>query len=184
MMKLEKALYCLKQAPMAWYERLSGFLLTHAYKRGKISNNLFLKTRGMILLIIQVCIDDDIIFCTTANSLCQEFKDMMRSEFEISTIGELNFLLGLQIKKAQTNTFISEEKYIRDLLKKYQMMDTKPIDTPIGTSSKLDTEALKVNVTIYKGIIGSLLYLIANKADIVLSVCMYARFQAFQRNLI
>ena len=95
--KLDKALYGLKQAPRAWYERLSNFLLENSFRRGKVDNTLFLKSKGEHLLIVQVYVDD-IIFGATHNDLCEEFSKMMRSEFEMSMMGELKFFLGLQIK--------------------------------------------------------------------------------------
>ena len=96
--KLDKALYDLKQAPRAWYERLSSFLLKNNFRRGKIDNTLFLKSKGEHLLIVQVYVDD-LIFGATHNDLCYEFSKLMRSEFEMSMMGKLNFSLGLQIKQ-------------------------------------------------------------------------------------
>lgn len=84
---------------------------------------------------------------------------------------ELSFFLGLQIKQSSKRTSICYEKYIKELLKKFQMKDAKPIDTPMGEPGPL------VNVTIYKGIIGSLLYLIVSQPDIVFNVGIYARLQ-------
>ena len=92
--KLDKALYGLKQAPRAWYERLSNFLLENDFRRGKVDSTLFLKYKGKHLLIVQVYVDD-IIFGATHDDLCKEFQKMMRSEFEMSMMGELNFFLGL-----------------------------------------------------------------------------------------
>ena len=88
--KLDKALYGLKQAARAWYERLSNFLIKNGFQRGKVDNTLFLKFKGEYLLIVQVYVDD-IIFGATRNILCDEFSKMMRSEFEMSMMGELNF---------------------------------------------------------------------------------------------
>jgi len=88
--KFEKALYSLKQAPRAWYERLSKFLIDNGFQRGKLDNTLFLKSKREHLLIIQVYVDD-IIFRVTSSDLCDEFSKLMRSEFEMSMIGELNF---------------------------------------------------------------------------------------------
>jgi len=92
--KLDKALYSLKQALRAWYERLSKFLLENDLRRGKVDNTLFLKFKGEHLLIVQVYIDD-ILFGETYENLFNEFSKMMRSEFEMSTMGEFNFFLGL-----------------------------------------------------------------------------------------
>lgn len=104
----------------------------------------------------------------------------MRSEFEMSIMGELSFFLGLQIKQTPGGTFISQEKYIRGLLKKYQLMDVTPIDTSMGISAKLDADEASnlVNATMYRGIFGSLLYLTASRPDIVFTVGMCARFQS------
>ena len=131
------------------------------------------------MLIVQVYVDD-IIFGATSDSLCQEFAALMGSEFEMSMMGELSFFLGLQIKQTPHGTSICQEKYIKELLKKFQMLDAKPINTPMGTNSKLDADepGPKVNETMYRGIIGSLLYLTASRPDIVFSVGMCARFQS------
>jgi len=104
-LKLDKSLYGLNQAPKAWYERLSKFLLTNRFKRGKIDNTLFLKSRTKELLIVQVYVDD-IIFGATSDSLCKEFADLMISKFELSIMGELTFFLGLQIKQSPQGTSI------------------------------------------------------------------------------
>jgi len=91
--KLDKALYGLKQAPRARYERLSNFLLKNGFRRGKVDNILFLKSKREHLLIAQVYVDD-IIFGATHNDLCNEFSKMIR-EFSMSMMGELNLFLGL-----------------------------------------------------------------------------------------
>jgi len=178
-LKLDNALYGLKQAPRAWYERLSKFLLDNGYKKGKIDNTLFLKSRGKELLIVQVYVDD-IIFGATSDSLCKEFAELMSSEFEMSMMGELTFFLGLQIKQSPQGTSICQEKYIKELLKKYTLIDAKALDTPMSSSVRLDKDesGVEVGQTMYRGIISSLLYLTASRPDIVFSVGMCARFQA------
>ena len=93
MLIFDKALYGLKQASRAWYERLSKFLLENGFKRRKIDNTLFLKSRGKELIIVQVYVDD-IIFGATSEGLCEEFASLMGSEFEMSMMGELSFFLG------------------------------------------------------------------------------------------
>ena len=84
----------LKQAPRAWYARLTKFILENDFRRGKIDKTFFIKTKGKDFLIIQVYMDD-IIFFGTNNVLCQEFSNWMSKEFEMSIVGELNFFLGL-----------------------------------------------------------------------------------------
>jgi hypothetical protein len=95
-------------------------------------------------------------------------------------MGELKYFLGFQIKKLQDGTFISQIKYIQDILKKFGMKDGKPIKTPMGTNGHLDldTGGKSIDQKVYRSMIGSLLYLCASQPDIMLSVCMCARFQA------
>ena len=132
--KLDKALYGLKQALRAWYERLSNFLLENGLRRGKVDNTLFLKSKEEHLLIVQVYIDD-IIFGATHNDLCDEFSKMMRTEFEINMMSEFNFFIGLQIKQISNGTMIHQQKYIKELFKRFRMDSPKPIDTPISPST-------------------------------------------------
>ena len=87
---------------------------------GKIDTTLFIKLRENDILIVQIYVND-IIFGATNVSLCEEFAKSMHSEFEMSMMGELNFFLGLQIKQLKEGTFINQAKYIRDLLKKFNL---------------------------------------------------------------
>jgi len=134
--KLDNAFYDLKQAPRAWYERLSSFLLENDLRRGKVDNIIFLKSKGEHLMIVQVYVND-IIFGATHNDLCHEFSKMMRSEVAMSMMGELNFFLGLQIKQTSNGTIMHQQKYIKELLKRFRMESTKPIDTLISPSTRL-----------------------------------------------
>ena len=97
----------------------------------------------------------------------------------MSMMGELTFFLGLQIKQSSNGISICQEKYIKELLKKFNTFDSKPIDTPMGTNSKMIVEESdpRVNQTMYRGIIGSLLYLTASRSDIVYSVGICAGFK-------
>ena len=123
---------------------------------------------------------DDIIFGATNVSLCEEFSKCMYSEFEMSMMGELNFFLRLQIKQLNEGTFINQAKYMRDLLKRFNMEEAKTIKTPMRSSIKLDKDekGKPIDSTMYRGMIGSLLYLTANRPDIMYSVCLCARFQS------
>jgi len=176
--KLTKALYGLKQAPRAWYERLSIFLLKNSFSRGKIDTTLFRKTDKNDLLIVQVYVDD-IIFGATNETMCDDFSKLMESEFEMSMMGELKFFLGLQIKQHKDGIFICQEKYIKDLLKKYKMNEAKIMTTPMHPSSNLDKDENGKDFPEkeYRGMIGSLLYLTASRLDIVFGVGLCARFQ-------
>jgi hypothetical protein len=109
----------------------------------------------------------------------------MIQKFEISMMGELKYFLGFQIKQLQEGTFISQTKYIQDILKKFGMKNAKLIKTPMGTNEHLDldTRGKSVDQKVYRSMIGSLLYLCASRLDIMLSVCMCARFQAYSKEV-
>ena len=95
-------------------------------------------------------------------------------------MGELNFFLGLQIKQLKKRIFINQEKYIRDLLKRFNMEETKTMKTPMSSSIKLDKDEKGkcIDSTMYRGMIGSLLYLTTSRPNIMYSVCLCARFQS------
>jgi hypothetical protein len=177
--KLSKALYGLKQAPRAWYECLRDFLITNGFKVGKVDPTLFTKTIAKDLFICQIYVDD-IIFGSTNKSSCEEFSRIMIQKFKMSMMGELKYFLGFQIKQLKEGIFISQTKYIQDILKKFGMKNAKPIKTPMGTNGhlNLDTGGKSIYPKVYRSMIGSLLYLCASRLDIMLSVCMCARFQA------
>jgi hypothetical protein len=175
--KLSKVLYRLKQAPRAWYECLRDFLITNGFKVGKADPTLFTKTIAKDLFICQIHVDD-IIFGSTNKSSCEEFSRIMIQKFEMPMMGELKYFLGFQIKQLQEGTFISQTKYIQDILKKFGMKNGKPIKTSMGTNGHLDldTGGKFVDQKVYRSMIGSLLYLCVSRPDIMLSVCMCARF--------
>ncbi|GJU75604.1 retrovirus-related pol polyprotein from transposon TNT 1-94 [Tanacetum coccineum] len=134
--KLKKALYGLKQAPKAWYDRLKAFLIKHEYKMGMVDNTLFTKKKSSNLIIVQIYVDD-IIFGSTCQDMCDEFAKIMHDEFEMSMMGELNFFLGLQIKQMEDGIFFNQSKYIKEMLKKFGLEDSKPMKTPMSSDTKL-----------------------------------------------
>jgi hypothetical protein len=115
-------LYGLKQAPRAWYERLRDFLLSKGFIMGKVDTTLFTKKIGNDLFVLQIYMDN-IIFGSTNQDFCEEFGKMMTNEFEVSMIGELSYFLGLQNMQLKNGTFMSQDKYIKDMLKKFGMED-------------------------------------------------------------
>ena len=110
--RLHKALYELKQAPRAWYEKLSSFLIAHGYDRGNVDTTLFIKRVNKGMIVVQIYVDD-IIFGSSTQNLCEEFSELMQKEFEMSLMGELTYFLGLQVKQTATGLLISQEKYTR-----------------------------------------------------------------------
>ncbi|GJV71606.1 putative ribonuclease H-like domain-containing protein [Tanacetum coccineum] len=150
--KVEKALYRLHQAPRAW-------------------------DKGDILLV-QVYVDD-INFASTKKSLCTEFKKMMHKKFHMSSMGELTLFLGLQVKWKKDGTFINQEKYVTEILKKFGFTDVKTASTPMETKKILlkDEDGEEVDVHLYRSIIGSLMYLTSSRPDIMFAVCACTRYE-------
>jgi hypothetical protein len=175
--KLHKTLYGLKQAPRAWYECLTYFLIENGFGIGKACSTLFTRKMDKDLFVCQIYVDD-IILGSTNKSFCDEFSKIMTDRFEMSMMGELKYFLRFQIKQLEDGTFISQIKYTHNLLKKFGMDKAKPIKTPMGTNGhlNLDMGDKSVDQKVYRFMIDSLLYLCVSRSDIMLSVCICARF--------
>ncbi|GJY32556.1 putative ribonuclease H-like domain-containing protein [Tanacetum coccineum] len=176
--KVVKALYGLHQAPRAWYETLANYLLSNGFKRGKIDQTLFIKKQKGDILLVQVYVDD-IIFGSTNKELCTRFEKLMKDKFQMSSMGELTFFLGLQVQQKEDGIFISQDKYVAEILKKFNYSDVKSASTPVDLEKPLvkDGDADDVDVHLYRSMIGSLMYLTASRPDIMFAVCACARFQ-------
>ncbi|GJR54185.1 putative ribonuclease H-like domain-containing protein, partial [Tanacetum coccineum] len=149
--KVEKALYGLHQALRAWYETLSTYLIENGFRRGTIDKTLFIK----------------------------KDKGLMHKRFQMSSMGELTFFLGLQVQQKKDGIFISQDKYVAEILKKFDFATVKTTSTPMEPNKALvkDEEADSVDVHLYRSMIGSLMYLTASRPDIMFAVCACARFQ-------
>ncbi|GKA23265.1 putative ribonuclease H-like domain-containing protein [Tanacetum coccineum] len=120
----------------------------HGYMRGTIDKTLFIKKDKKDIMLVQVYVDD-IIFGSTRKSWCDEFKALMKGRYQISSMGELIFFLGLQVKQKTYGIFISQDKYVADMLKKFDLTSVKTAITPMETKMALtkDEEADEVDVT-------------------------------------
>ncbi|GKB55542.1 putative ribonuclease H-like domain-containing protein [Tanacetum coccineum] len=155
--KAVKALYSLHQAPRAWYETLSSFLLENGFRRGTIDKILFIKKNKSDIMFVQVYVDD-IIFGSTKKSMCTKFEE---------------------VKQQPDGIFINQDKYVADILNKFDFCSIKIATTPIESNKPLvkDEDGVEVDVHEYRSIIGSLMYLTASRPDIMFVVCACARFQ-------
>ncbi|KAI3757856.1 hypothetical protein L6452_05399 [Arctium lappa] len=176
--KLKKALYGLHQAPRAWYDTLSSYLLENGFERGVIDKTLFTKRKKKDILLVQIYVDD-IIFGSTRDNMCKEFEDLMHQRFKMISMGELTFFLGLQVQQKSDGIFICQSKYVQDILTKFGFSDSKPASTPMETHKQItaDLEGEDMDVHHYRSMIGSLMYLTASRPDIMFPVCVCARFQ-------
>nr|GEV75429.1 hypothetical protein [Tanacetum cinerariifolium] len=139
--KAEKTLYGLHQAPRAWYETLSTYLLDNGFQRGKIDKTFFIKRH----------------------------KELMHEKFQMSSMGELTFFLELQVKQKNSGIFISQDKYVAEILKKFGFIKVKNASTPMETQKPLvkDKDGEEVDAHMYKSMIGSLMYVTSSRPDIM-----------------
>ncbi|GJR39311.1 putative ribonuclease H-like domain-containing protein [Tanacetum coccineum] len=128
-----------------------------------------------VSLLVHVYVDY-IIFGSTKKSLCDEFKGLMHKRFQMSSMGELTFFLGLQVQQKEDGIFISQDKYVAEILKKFDFATMKTTSTPMEPNKALvkDEEADSVDVHLYRSMIGSLMYLTASRPDIMFVVCACA----------
>nr|GEV00264.1 putative ribonuclease H-like domain-containing protein [Tanacetum cinerariifolium] len=170
--KVVKALYGLHQAPRAWYETLATYLLENEFQRGTIDQTLFIKKQQKDILLVQIYVHD-IIFGATNKALCQSFEKLMKDKFQLSSMGELTFFLGLQVKQKKDGIFISQDKYVAEILKKFRLFEGKSASTPIDAEKPLlkDSDGEDVDVHTYRSMIGSLMYLTSSRPDIMFVVC-------------
>nr|GEY43457.1 putative ribonuclease H-like domain-containing protein [Tanacetum cinerariifolium] len=134
--KVVKALYGLHQTPRAWYETLANYLLENGFQRGKIDQTLFIKWKKGDIILVQIYVDD-IIFGSTNKDLCKAFETLMKDKFQMSSMGELTFFLGLQVKQKKDEIFISQDKYVAEILRKFSLTEGKSASTPIDTEKPL-----------------------------------------------
>nr|GFA38333.1 uncharacterized mitochondrial protein AtMg00810-like [Tanacetum cinerariifolium] len=175
----DKALYGLKQAHRAWYDVLSQFLINSGFQKGSIDNTLFIKKKGKHIMLIQIYVDD-IIFGSPNPKYCTKFSDLMVKHFKMSMMGEMKFFLGLQVNQFSSGIFINQSKYILDILKTFRMENCDIVPTSMVKQAKLKLDLVDklVNHTVYRSMIGSLMYVTSSRPDITFVTCMCARYQA------
>ncbi|GJT27831.1 putative ribonuclease H-like domain-containing protein [Tanacetum coccineum] len=176
--KVVKAMYGLHQAPRTWYGTLSKYLLDNGFQRGTIDQTLFIKKHKREFLLVQVYVDD-IIFGSSNLKLCREFEALMHDKFKMSAMGELSFFLGLQVLQKKDGIFLSQDKYVGDILKKFGFSDLRSANTPMDRENPWgkDGTGKDVDLHLYRSMIGSLMYLTASRPDIMFAVCACARHQ-------
>ena len=131
--KLHKALYGLKQAPRAWYERLHNYLIQIGFQRTNDNNSLYINQGPDNKIVLVEIFVDDTLFIGNDDQ-CKELSEKMNKKFKImSMFGDIKFFVGLQIQQSKNGIYITQSKYIKEILKKFGMEDSKPVGTPMCT---------------------------------------------------
>nr|GEV74710.1 hypothetical protein [Tanacetum cinerariifolium] len=179
--KVEKAMYGLHEAPRAWYGTLSKYLLMNGFQRGTIDQTLFIRRQREDFILVQVYVDD-IIFGSSNPQLCREFEALMQEKFQMSAMDVRSSNTPMDKEnplQKEDGIFLSQDKYVGDILKKFGYSDVKSSNTPMDKENPWgkDKTGKDVDLHLYRSMIGSLMYLTASRPDIMFVVCACARYQ-------
>ncbi|RVW19213.1 Retrovirus-related Pol polyprotein from transposon TNT 1-94 [Vitis vinifera] len=176
--RLKKALYGLKQAPRAWYSRIEAYFMKEGFEKCDYEHTLFIKTSKEGKVLIVSLYVDDLIFTGNDELMFTEFKNSMKHEFDMTDLGKMRYFLGLEVLQRSDGVFISQKKYALEVLKQFGMDKSNFVHNPIVPSFKLmkDEGGVKVDNTYYKQIVGSLMYLIATRPDMMFVVSLISRY--------
>lgn len=177
--KLDKALYGLKQSPRVWYSRLSNKLYELGFKGSKADTSLFFYNKEGLTMFMFIYVDDIIVVSSRQDAVPALLKDLQK-DFTLKDLGELHYFLGIEVTKIPSGIMLTQDKYDTDLLKRANMIDCKPVSTPLSTSEKLtvhEGSPLGPNdATQYKSIVGALQYLTLTRPDIAFPVNKICQF--------
>jgi len=176
--KLKKALYGLKQSPRAWFGRFTKVMTNLGYKQSQGDHTLFIKhsvSGGVTILLVYV---DDIIVTGDDKEEQIILSQCLATNFEIKTLGRLKYFLGIEVAHSKKGIFISQQKYITDLLKETGKTACKPVSTPVDPNIKLGSaeEDNAVNKEMYQRLVGRLIYLSHTRPDIAFAVSLVSQF--------
>ncbi|KAL5795083.1 hypothetical protein ACOSP7_003677 [Xanthoceras sorbifolium] len=175
--KLRKALDGLKQAPRAWYGKIAEFLTRSGYLVTSADSSLFAKAKGGKIAIVLVYIDDLIITGDDVEEICRT-KENLSVRFQMKELGQLKHFLGLEVDQTLEGIFLYQQKYAKDLLKKFGMLECKPISTPMEPNAKMCAHEGKdlEDALMFRQLVGSLIYLTLTRPDISYAVGVMSRY--------
>eukprot|EP01018_Ginkgo_biloba_P009783 Gb_07759 [translate_table: standard] len=178
--RLKKALYGLKQAPRAWYEKIDRYFLDTGFVRSSTNSNLYMKVRNSMFVTFVVLYVDDLLITRNNVSMISDLKKDLQMNFEMTDLGLLHYFLGIEVWQTPGRVFISQAKYIWKVLRRFRMEDCKPACTLMETRSKLSVqdEGVKIDGTLYRQLVGSLIYLTTTRPDIAFAIGIVSRFMA------
>eukprot|EP00253_Pinus_taeda_P008972 PITA_08972 len=175
--RLKKSLYGLKQAPRAWYAKMDSFLLESGFSRCYYDNTVYTKKVGNSLIILVLYVDDLILTGSDPN-LINHVKSSLKKKIEMTDLGHLHYFLGLQVLQSKEGISLSQSKYAFDILRHFHMEDCKPAPSPFQSGVKLSVSSTspEVDATLYRQLVGKLLYLTHTRPDLSFAVGLVARF--------
>jgi len=174
---LRKALYGLKQAPRAWYAQINSYLLNLGFKKSCNEAIVSIRLQNDDFLLVSLYVDDLLVTGSSTQSIT-DFREKMKKVFEMNDLGKMTYFLGMEVNQSSQGIFVSQKKYATEILKKFCLDKCKPVSTPAVQGEKLmkEDESGFVNASIYRSLIGSLLYLSATWLDIMYATSVLSRF--------
>lgn len=178
--RLHKALYGLKQAPRAWNKRVDTFLQQQGFSKCSVEFGIYVWYPNQADMIVVCLYVDDLLVTGSNQSIIERFKGSMRSEFEMTDLGTLNYFLGLEFQYSSQGIVLHQRRYVQEVLRRFNMENCKEVATPIETNAKLslDEEGISVDGTLYKQIVGSLRFICNSRPDISYGVGLISRFMS------
>ena len=178
--KLNKALYGLKQAPRAWYSKIEAYFIHEGFEKCYCEHTLFTKLKEEGKLLIFSLYVDDLIFTGNDRNMCEEFKKLMMLEFDMSDLGKMKYFLGIEVLQHPEGIYICQRRYAQEILKQFGMDRCNSVKNPIVSGCKLskDEEGTKVDASMFKQVVGSLMYLTATRPDLMYGVSLISRFMS------
>ncbi|KAJ9549004.1 hypothetical protein OSB04_021547 [Centaurea solstitialis] len=175
--RLKRAIYGLKQAPRAWYARLSRKLLELGFHSCRADPSLFCYTQQNVSLYMLIYVDD-IIVTGSSTSAIDNLINQLAVEFPVKRLGELSYFLGIEVAKFSDGIHLSQRKYITDLLESTHMINAKPVQTPMASSTVLSATDGRdlADPKLYRSVVGSLQYLSFTRPDISFAVNKVCQF--------
>ena len=168
---LRKAIYGLKQALRAWFDKFSTFLLEFGFTCSFSDPSMFICIKGKNIIILLLYVDDMLVTCNNSK-LLQDLHDALNTQFKMKDLGQLSYFLGIQIQHHSDGLFMSQQKYAEDLLAVAQMADCSPMPKPppIDLNRGAPKEELFSNPTYFRSLAGKLQYLTLTRPDIQFAV--------------
>jgi hypothetical protein len=174
--RLNKSLYRLKQAPRAWYGCIDSFLTSLGFTKSKEDSNIYFKIMNNESVILLLYVDD--LFLTGEEKLITKCKKRLSLEFEMKDLGLMHYFLGVEVWQSPERIFLNRGKYTVKILKRFDMLECKPMNTPMEAKLNMlvDTSSELIDATLYRQIIGSLMYLTNTRPDICFAVNTLSQF--------
>ena len=181
--RLHKALYGLKQAPKAWHDKIDTFFLSLGFQNCYADSNLYIFSQDNLLCLIILYVDDLLITGSLASKI-EELRADLKTTFEMTDLGLLHYFIGMEVYQSHGGIFLSQHRYLRQLLETYSMSNCRPLSCPMDPNSKLsreDNSPIFEDITKYRRLIGSLLHLTYTRPDLSYSVSILSQFSSAPR---